>query len=315
MPVVNDPGLVWLLRDGDPAITRLARRDLLGEDVAPDGALTSPLVQGLLTDPTPPGGHRPHPYGKWTGAHWRLVSLVELGVPAGHGPVLALADEVLDCWAQPRRLADVPVVDGRARRCASQEGNAVATACRLGLHDDPRVRTLVRHLVAWQWPDGGWNCDKNPAASHSSFHESLPPLWGLAEYADATGDPEARRAADTAAELLLAHDVAYRRTTGEPIHPSFLEPHAPPYWHYDALQALLVLGRAGHGDDPRTDRVRDVLARRRRRDGHWTAARRWWRAPGSSGSNVEAVDWTGAADQLVTLTMLRVGADREVRTG
>ena len=47
---------------------------------------------------------------------------------------------------------------------------------------DPRVQLLARSLVEWQWPDGGWNCDKKATGRRSSFNESLPPMWGLHEY-------------------------------------------------------------------------------------------------------------------------------------
>jgi hypothetical protein len=107
--------------------------------------MSSPLVRTLLTDSA-----STRPYAKWSGAHWRLVSLVELGVPPGQPDAVALCDLVLNYWATPRRLARVPVVNGLARRCASQEGNAVAAACRLGLADDPRVTVLVEHLLEWQ---------------------------------------------------------------------------------------------------------------------------------------------------------------------
>jgi hypothetical protein len=105
----------------------------------------------------------------------------------------------------------------------------------------------------------------------------------------------------------------FRARTEEPIHPSFLEPHYPPFWHYDLLQALLVLSRAGYGSDPRTERARQLLAARRRPDGRWRAARRWWRPPGAAGGGVEAVDWADVAHQMVTLNALRVGADRCTR--
>jgi hypothetical protein len=81
----------------------------------------------------------------------------------------------------PHRRA-VPVIDGLARRCASQEGNALAVCCRLGLAADPRVQLLVQCLIEWQWPDGGWNCDRGASGRRSSFHESLTPAWGLWEY-------------------------------------------------------------------------------------------------------------------------------------
>jgi hypothetical protein len=299
----TDPAVAWLHDEADPAVRALACRELLGRPTPAEASMSSPLVRTLLTDSA-----STRPYAKWSGAHWRLVSLVELGVPPGQPDAVALCDFVLNYWATPRRLARVPVVNGLARRCASQEGNAVAAACRLGLADDPRVTVLVEHLLEWQWPDGGWNCDPRPEATHSSLHETLPALWGLHEYRAATSDSTCATAVAAAGELLLRHHVVYSRRTGQPIHPTFLQPHYPPYWHYDLLQALLVLCRAGFGDDPRTASARQVLSARRWKDGSWRAVRPWWRAPGAAGSGVEAVDWAEVAHQMVTLNTLRVGA-------
>jgi hypothetical protein len=299
-----DPVAVRLAGGDDPAIRALARRDLLGEPVPDADALRSPLVRGLLAG-LEDRAVLERPYAKWAGAHWRLVSLVELGVPAGYGPAVRAADAVLDQWAAPARLAGAVVVDGRRRMHASQEGNAVAVACRLGMAGDERVARLVEHLIGGQWPDGGWNCDRRPAVRRSSVHETLPALWGLHEYAAATGDDRSRKAATAAAEVLLARHVVFATGTDRPLHRSVVELHHPPYWHYDVLQALVVLDRAGCRDDPRTDRARQVVSGKRRRDGGWRAVRPWWRPPGSTGL-VEAVDWGDVAHQVVTLNALRV---------
>jgi hypothetical protein len=296
------PGLTSL---SDPAVRALARRELLGGDVQTAELTSSPVVRGLLaglTDERATG----RPYAKWFGLHWRLISLIELGVPAAWEPVRCAGDLLLAYWARPARLRRVPVIDGRARRCASQEGNALAVACRLGLSGDRRAERLAEHLLTWQWSDGGWNCDKRPAAIHSSFHETLPALWGLVEYRYATAEAGCGDAIDAAADLLLRHEVVYSTRTGQPILGSFAEPHYPPYWHYDLLQALLVLHRAGYAGDSRGDRARQLLSSRRRPDGTWRCGRRWWRPPGRDGGGVEAVDWGDVAHQMVTLNALRV---------
>ena len=38
---------------------------------------------------------------------------------------------------------------------------------------DEHTDTLVSLLLQWQWPDGGWNGDKDPAAHISSFPSSF----------------------------------------------------------------------------------------------------------------------------------------------
>jgi hypothetical protein len=69
---------------------------------------------------------------------------------------------------------------------------------------DPRAELLAYSLVAWQWPDGGWNCDLGASGRRSSFHESLAPAWGLHEYGLATGATWAQQGAARAAEQAAA---------------------------------------------------------------------------------------------------------------
>jgi hypothetical protein len=73
----------FLLASEEPANRCLTRHDVLREDVTPDRdeTLSGPLVRGLLRGQKRDGGFGGHAYQKWGGAHWRLVSLVELGVP------------------------------------------------------------------------------------------------------------------------------------------------------------------------------------------------------------------------------------------
>jgi hypothetical protein len=173
--------------------------------------------------------------------------------------------------------------------------------------DDERVRLLATSLVGWQWPDGGWNCDRRPQAHRSSFHESLPPIWGLHEYAAATGDADAAAAARRGAELLLEHRMFRALSTGEPINDEWLISHWPPYWHYDVLQGLVVLARLGLAGDPRTADAKDAIERRRQPDGTWRASARWWKPPGGKRA-AEAVDWRvdASGDRMVTLRALTV---------
>lgn len=148
------------------------------------------------------------------------MSLVELGLPAREPSAISACQSILGFWADPQRLAAVPVVEGRVRRHASQEGNAVAVSCRLGLADDPRVALLVQQLLVSQWADGGWNCDMRPAAGHSSFHETLPALWGLHELRSRVRDGICADAVRRAGDLLLEHEVVFvRGGAGQPIHP------------------------------------------------------------------------------------------------
>jgi hypothetical protein len=312
----DDPtaaALAWLLSCDEPAVRYLTRRELLeeGDGAAADAAqvLEGPKARALLAGHQPDGSFGVHPYSKWTGAHWRLVSLVELAAPAGEPRLQAAASTVLDWLTGRSHRRRVQVIGGLARRCASQEGNALAVACRLGMAGDPRAELLARSLVDWQWPDGGWNCDPRASGRRSSFHESLPPAWGLHEYWLATGATWAQVAAARAAELFLSHRLFRSLSDGEVIDRRWLALHYPPYWHYDVLQALLILSRLGKVGDPRAAEGLELLLRRRRADGRWQPGGCWWRLPGTgTGSGpVEVVDWgRSGPNELLTLNALRV---------
>jgi hypothetical protein len=319
--VNENPAVNWLLDSGDPSIryltlTELLDRPLDSREVAlakkeiPNGPMVKTLLSGQWAD----GGFGVHPYQKWTGAHWRLVSLIELGIPAGFRPGVKATDLVLKWLLSEAHLGNVPKIDGRYRRCASQEGNALAVCSRLGLAGDQRVVKLAESLIEWQWPDGGWNCDRRPEADHSSVNESLSTLWGLVEYQRATGDREYLKPIGKASEFFLQHYLFRSDHTGEIIHPSMVELHYPLYWHCDILQELMMLSRAGKLSDLRTKDALDVVEKKRGPDGLWRADHSYWSLKRArpekskvSVSNVEIVDWgRRGPNKMITLNALRV---------
>ena len=239
----------WLLESDEPGIVFQAKRDLLGERDPPEAArvLDGPQVRALLAGQQADGGFGVNVYGKWGGAHWRLVSLVELGVPAGEPRCVAAAETVLAWLTGEGHRKRIQTIDGLVRRCGSQEGNALAVCCRLGLAEDPRVRLLAESLVEWQWPDGGWNCDKNATGYRSSFNESLPPMWGLHEYWVATGEPAAKDAAEPHGGA-LPRAPAVSRACDRRADPPVVRRDAPA-----AVLALRLLPRSGRAraDGPR----------------------------------------------------------------
>ncbi len=322
----NDPAIRWLLKSDDPSVRYLTLTELLDASprsrpaqAAKDEILNGPRVQVLLAGQGKgqrrskdslarhEGGFGVHPYKKWDGAHWRLVSLVELAIPPGEPRACAAVNQVLAWLTGDTHRSRIKMIEGRTRRCASQEGNALAVCCRLGLVSDPRVQYLARSLVTWQWHDGGWNCDKRPQANHSSFYESLAPLWGLVEYLRVTQDAEAQAAVDRGAELFLKHRLFRSEATGRVIDPGWLRLHYPLYWHYDFLQGLLILARAGKVNDPRVQEALDLIESKRRLDGTWHAEGYYWKPAGKARSNVEVVDWgRSGPNEMITLNALRV---------
>jgi hypothetical protein len=312
-----------LLESAEPSVRWIVRTGVLGEPADPElgeEIRESPRVRALLAGRGADGrvADPKQPYSKWRGAHWVLLALAELGYPAGDESLLPLRDQVLDRWLTPAVFHDartptgkgILVVAGRHRRCASQQGAALLAVTRLGLADE-RAATLVERLRHWQWPDGGWNCDKRPEARMSSVAETLLPLRGLAAYADRTGDGTARAAARKAAEVLLDRRLAWRRSTGKPLGQRTVLLRYPLYWNYDVLGALRGISEAGLLGDRRCGDALDLLESKRLPDGGWAAQGRYWSAPGGGkGAPPERVDWgpsePGVRNEWVTAHALAV---------
>ena len=66
------------------------------------------------------------------------------------------------------------------------------------------------------------------------------------------------------------------------------------------LVGLTALARSVGLADPRTADALDLVESKRGPDGTWRVEGRWWKRPGSKGSNVEAVDWGETANELLT---------------
>jgi hypothetical protein len=184
--------------------------------------------------------------------------------------------------------------------------NALAVATRLGEARDSRVQDLADNLVFWQWPDGGWNCDRHPHVVHSSFYETITPMWALAEYAKATGNKDAAESSRRAAEFFLEHRVFKSHTADRAGDPKWVRLRYPEYWHFDYLHGLALLARAGFLPDERTGDALQLLREQQQPDGTWVLdGPQYWK--GRTGLYGDAAAWDKtSASQMLTLNALRV---------
>ncbi|MFH2038083.1 MAG: hypothetical protein ABIJ65_01475 [Chloroflexota bacterium] len=269
----------------------------------------SPLVQKLLSNCIQDGILPHHPYKKWSGGHWVLSLLADLGYPPADETLRPLLEQAYDWLLSPDHARYIREINGRVRRCASQESNLVFSSLTLGLADE-RTDELVTRLIKWQWPDGGWNCDKRPEVSISSFMESLIPLRALALYANIIKDARARSTCEQAAEIFLKRDLFLRQKDGKMMDRHFIELHYPCYWHYDILFALKVMAEAGFIGDPRCQPALDLLESRRLPDGGFPADSTYYHLTRPEISNYSPVSWGGIskkkANPFVTVEALTV---------
>jgi hypothetical protein len=214
--------------------------------------------------------------------------------------------------ASPPGADRYPDQPQRVRRCASQEGNAIWSALRLGLEDE-RTADWVERLIAFQWPDGGWNCDRRPAARVSSFQETAIPARALHAYGTRFGDARALRAAQRAAELLLSRRLLWRRRDGAVIRPDWGKPADRiqyPIRFYDVLYALDLMRELDRLDDPRCADALAVLESKRLADGGFPLEERIGDTRPTVASRATFADWgpagTTRSNPLVTVAALGV---------
>src|SRR5205809_1651412 len=147
-----------LLRSSEPSIRWKARVQVLGEDAESKKMRTlreeirgSPTVRALLSRRLQLGrpGSARSVYYHWQGLHWVVASLADLGYPEGDESLHPIRDRLLEFWLGPSYFRefvprterdayaqrDVPLMRGRYRRCASQQGNVLYSLTTLGISD------------------------------------------------------------------------------------------------------------------------------------------------------------------------------------
>lgn len=322
-----------LLRSREPSIRWKARTQILNEPSDSRAVLRlqeeirqSVRTRRLLARQGELGraGRSRRVYYKWQGIHWVLASLADLGFPPGDPRLFPLRDRALELWLRPYFFQDfrgplrekrgrhpgVPLIEGRSRRCASQQGNALLYLTCLGLGNEACGR-LVERLLHWQWPDGGWNCDVRPSVETSSFVETLLPMRGLAAYARSQRSGIADEGAQRASEVFLRRHLYRRVRDGRVIRAEFVQLHYPLYYHYDVLGGLRAMRELGRLGDPRCDAPLDLLETKRLPRGFWSAERRYYRSHSPHWkSTADYVEWgpvgVGRANEWVTADALSV---------
>lgn len=281
----------------DPSIRYIFMRDILGKGeeapavkAARQTIVNSPNVVQMLAARNSDGTFPWHAYAKWRGAFWTLLQLADLSYPESDKSLLPLMEQNFAWLLDAGRLKRIPEINGKYRRCALQEASVVLSAIKLDLIDD-RVHQLVDLLLKWQWPDGGWNCDKKPTASHSSFYETWLPLRTMHAYTRKFDDERTRRAAERAAEIFLSRNLYKRKEDGTVMHKAFTQLAFPPYWHYDILAGLQVMGEIGRLGDRRCKDALDLLASKQLPDGGFAAEAKYYQVTDREISGVSPVKW------------------------
>src|SRR5262245_61297260 len=185
--------------------------------------------------------------------------LADIDYPPGDDRLVPYRDHVYRWLRRQERDIEGPLfIRGTHRVHASFHANAVYASVVLGLADD-ETDELCANLVRYQWPGGGWNCNKKPATKGPTIVHTAFGLRGLATYRSRRPSDEVTQAIDAAAEVLLERRVYLKRSNGQPLRPVYTKPSYPYPRLYDFVAGLHILTRAGYVADPRCAPSLDLL--------------------------------------------------------
>jgi hypothetical protein len=303
----------WLLK-GDPAICWQTLRDLIG---GTDGAIERERkkISGhgwgarLLAKQHSSGLWAAGQSGdsglyspKWISTTYTMLTLRDFGLSPSHRRARKSCSLLLDRGFQPDGGINYGVWAKWTHQSETCVTGMVLSILAYFEHHDPRLETIVGHLLDRQMPDGGWNCRRPRGATHSSVHTTISVLEGLRHYELSTrrGLAPVREAQQRGREFLLLHRLFRSHRTGKIIKPAFLRFAFPPRWHYDVLRSLDYFQAV---NAPRDSRLAEAIEIVRDKRG---AASRWpleYRYPGKTYFDMEKI---GHPSRWNTLRALRV---------
>ena len=319
VPKPNKSVIQWLL-DSDPSIRWQVKQDLIGapaQEVAAERAKVA--MEGWGAQLLALQGAD----GSWAGAAWNhgwdstmhvLSLLRELGLDPASDQARRAVGLVRDrvrwkgwdwdgAW-RGRDFEGNPFFAGEVEPCIN--GQVGASGAYFG--KDTQSERIINRLLVEQLSDGGWNCEAENGSTRSSFNTTICVLEALLEYELAGGTNAAvTEARLRGQEYLLERRLFRRRSTGEVIERDrksgavWTRFAFPTWWHYDVLQGLEYLRRAGVTPDERVAEAIDLVASKRGGDGRWLLETRY---PGVM--PVEIDEGEGRPSRWNTLRALRV---------
>ncbi len=248
--------IAWL-KEGDPSLTPLVERHLLGKKA-------SFTTEGIIGRYLELFDHETSMWGggiyspKWVSTHYTMMELAYMEIDPAH-PVYQKAMRKL--W---RRMWQNYVID-KGRDLDLCIVGMLTGLLAYGRAKEALLAELIDHILSLPFPDGGWNCEwshRTRKPKKSSLHTTISVSEGLQSFL-AEGythrRDEVEKALALGGEFMLKKRLFRSETTGETIHPEMVAWHYPTRWRYDIHRALEHFADRHRPFDSRMEEAMEIL--------------------------------------------------------
>lgn len=188
-----------------------------------------------------------------------LKYLADIDYPPGDNSLNPFRDHVYHWLHEQEKEYDGPLfIRDKYRVHGSFHGNAIYASIVLGISNRETAQ-LCDNLLRYQWPDGGWNCNKKPNTKGPTIVHTAYGMRGLVTYQSVKDSSEIKQAIHNCAEILLDRQVYLKRTDGKPLRTVYSKMSYPYPRLYNFMAGLHILARSGHITDRRCDKALDLL--------------------------------------------------------
>ncbi len=236
---------------------------------------------------------------KWISTTYTMMLLKNLGLLPGHKQVIKACKVLLEEGLYEDGGINYFPQYNHSETCVT---GIVLSVLAYFQFEDPRIKSLVSHLLKQQMQDGGWNCRSYKGATHSSFHTTINALEGLGEYQRnyEPNNKQISKSINIGIEFLLVHKLFKSHHTGNIVDSKMTKFSFPTGWRYDVLRALDFFQDYNTPKDERLNDAVELLIKRRGEDSKWKLQ---IRHPGKYFFDIEKV---GISSRWNTLKALRV---------
>jgi hypothetical protein len=290
--VLKEDPTGWLLERGNPSVRHFTLTEVLDKPVggreakeAKNEIMRVGVVPRILAKQNDEGWwEAPGRFytAKYKGTVWQLIILAELGAEASDVRVKRACEFIL-ANSQDRESGGFSVYGtargrGHGGVIPCLTGNEVWSLIRLGYLEDPRVRSAIDWITAYQrFDDGieespkGWPYDRNKDCfgTHTCHMGVVKALKALAEIPAGKRSEEVVKTIHVGVEHMLKHHVHKRsHDLSRVSKPAWLRFGFPLMYQTDVLEILGILTRLGYRDKRMQEAV-DLVVSKQDSRGTW----------------------------------------------